>query len=117
MRLYGQICKLCDQYAILHVATIHLLVVFFCPLHIYLHVFCKTLQFAFDNLIRHVCASLNKAASEKKKIVIWRKFIDISGEVTIYMQSFIFKIFHLKMMQKLSFYNIARCYFCRENYR
>ena len=79
---------------------------FFCPLHIYLHVFCKTLQFAFDNLIRHVCASLNKAASGKKKIVIWRKFIDISGEVTIYMQSFIFKIFHLNMIQKLSF---AKC--------
>ena len=60
---------------------------------------------------------MEERASGKKKIVIWRKFIDISGEVTIYMQSFIFKIFHLKMMQKLSFYNIARCYFCRENYR
>ena len=74
-----------NQYAILYVATIHLIL--FCPLHIYMCfvrlLSLQSLQFPFDNLIRHVCASLNKAAMQGKEIVILRKFIDFLAEVTV----------------------------------
>ena len=60
---------------------------FFCPLHIYMCfvrlLSLQSLQFPFDNLIRHVCASLNKAAMQGKEIVILRKFIDFLAEVTV----------------------------------